>query len=52
MIPSAVNVKYRFADWRIMSKKKQERLVKIVAIAIVVLFLGTAVAVAVAEMVS
>jgi hypothetical protein len=35
-----------------MSKKKQERMVKIVAILIVVLFLGTAIAVAVSELVS
>ena len=35
-----------------MSKKKQERLIKIVAIGIVLLFIGTAVAVAVASIVS
>lgn len=35
-----------------MSKKKQERMVKVVAILIVVLFLGTAIAVAVSELVS
>ena len=35
-----------------MSKKKQERMVKIVAVLIVVLFLGTAIAVAVSELVS
>ena len=35
-----------------MSKKKQERLIKIVAIAIVLLFIGTAAAVAVTAVIS
>ena len=49
---SNVQLIYRIEDWRYMSKKKQERMVKIVAILIVVLFLGTAIAVAVSELVS
>jgi hypothetical protein len=40
------------ADSGIMSKKKQERVIKIVAIAIVLLFFGTAVAVAISSVVS
>ena len=47
-----VQLIYRIEDWPYMSKKKQERMVKIVAILIVVLFLGTAIAVAVSELVS
>lgn len=35
-----------------MSKKKQERMIKIVAVLIVLLFVGTAVAVAISSVVS
>ena len=45
-------VKYAPVNGRNMSKKKQERLIKIVAVAIVLLFIGTAVAVAITAVVS